>query len=567
MYELLSGDLLPPRAELTPTHVRAYLTEVAAEETRRSLRLFAKRGWAQLQPQTPIWNWHMDAICDHLSYVTLGEIRFLMVNIGPRLSKTMLISVLWPDWHWLHIPGEQFLTAGVDDQLARDAAILSRRLVESPWYQTQYPGEIELFDDENTAGMYRNRKGGYRMIGSLQGRITGVGGTTQILDDPHDAKKIESDKVRHNALAWHDNAWRSRVNNPDQAKKVYVGQRTHDTDIFGHVLEREGARWCHLILPMEYDPGRRCITFLNNGDGDPRPADVKPIFLDPRTLENEIIDPKRMSAKTVNAEKRNVSEAAWQAQYNQRPAGTGGLILKRHWWRAWVQPEWRTNAGAERPMPRFDKVIQVWDTAFEEDEEADFSACTTWGIFRYTEQYMEKNLHRPADFPAEKPVSGETRTCMMLLHALEDRLTYPDLRQQAIDLYKEFAPIDVVLVEKKASGHSLVQELRKKHVPVKAVLLSGSSGKAGREGDLVARAHSASLMLEKGCVWYMPRPFSYAVMEECSKFPNGDHDDYVSSCVIAWMYARRYYDLQLPDDEQDEISPWAWKKLPPKRYA
>src|SRR5476651_48245 len=113
MYELISGDVLPPRAELDPTHVRSYLTEVAAERHRRSFRLFAQRGWAVLQPQRAIWNWHMDAICDHLAYVTLGEIRFLMINLPPRGSKTMLVTVLWPDWHWLHIPGEQFLTAGV----------------------------------------------------------------------------------------------------------------------------------------------------------------------------------------------------------------------------------------------------------------------------------------------------------------------------------------------------------------------------------------------------------------------------------------------------------------------
>ncbi len=474
------------------------------------------------------------------------------------MSKTMLISVLWPDWHWLHEPGEQFLTAGVDDQLARDASILSRRLIEGPWFKAQYPGEIELFDDENTAGMYRNHKGGYRMIGSLQGRITGVGGSIQILDDPHDAKKIEGDKVRHNALAWHDNAWRSRLNNPDTAKKVYVGQRTHDMDIFGHVLEQEGNRWCHLILPMEFDSKRRCITFLNKGDG--ATADAKPIFQDPRTVDNEILDPKRMSAKTVNAEKRVVSEAAWQAQYNQRPTGTGGLILKRHWWRPWIQPEWRTNSGTARPMPRFDEIIQVWDTALEEDEvnDADFSACTTWGTFLYREQFLDKETN--------KPVSGSSRVCAMLLDGVKERYSFPDLRQKAVDLNKEFAP-SVILVEKKVSGHSLVQELRRKNLPVKAVKLSGSSGKGGREGDLVARAMSASLMLEKGCIWYPPMPFSYEVMEECSKFPNGDHDDFVSTCVIAWMYLRRYHDLQLPDDERDEVSPWAWKTRPTKRYA
>lgn len=556
MYNLLTGDQLPPAPKLTPEALRTSFTELAAAAARRSLATFCKRAWVQLLPEPPIWNWHMDAFCDHLAYVSLGEIRFLMVNIPPRMSKTMIVSVLWPAWHWLHIPGEQFLSAGVDQVLANDAAILSRRLIQSEWYTRQWPGEIELYDDENQVGMYRNKKGGYRMTASLQGRITGVGGTTQILDDPHDAKKVESDVVRHSALAWHDNAWRSRVNNPDTAKKVYVGQRTHDMDIFGHVLERERARWCHLIIPQEFNPGTRCITFKNHGDG-PLIAEG-PIFTDPRKVELEVLDPKRMSAKTVNHEKANMSERGWQAQQNQAPTGEGGLILKRKWWRPWIQPEWRQAPNTERPMPRFSEIIQVWDTAFEEEEEDDYSARTTWGLFDHQELYWDTELKRP--------VAGQRRVCAMLLDAFQERLAYPDLRAAAIESNKEFAP-DWILVEKKASGHSLVQELRKKRLPVKAVTLAGSSGKPGKQGDLIARAHPASLMLEKGCIFYPPRPFAYKVIEEASKFPNGDHDDYVSTLVMAWMYMRRYHDLQLPDDERDEISPWAWKRMPKKRYA
>lgn len=556
MFELISGDALPAPAELSALDVQRFLTEVAAEEARRAFTVFCKRAWTQILPTPPSWNWHMDAICDHLAYVSLGEIRFLMVSVPPRLSKTLLCSVLWPAWHWLHYPGEQFLTASVDEQLSQDASILSRRLIESSWYQDQWPGHIELFNDENRAGMYRNRKGGYRLRASLQSRITGDGGTIQILDDPHDAKKVEADAVRHSALSWHDNAWRSRLNNPETAKKVYIGQRTHDADIFGHVLQQEGERWCHLVLPMEFDTKQRCITFPNQGKGPIK--DAKPLFEDPRQLDLEIIDPKRMSAETVNAEKRIVSQRAWQAQYNQRPEGQGGFILKRHWWRPWVQPEWRANAGAERPMPKFTEIIQVYDTALEESEESDFTARTTWGIFNYTEQYFDDRLG--------KPVTGSTRPCMMLLDALEERLAYPDLRAEAIKSNDEFAP-DWILIEKKVSGHSLIQELRRKHLPVKAVKLAGSSGRGGGSGDLIARAHAASLMLEKGSVWYTPRAWAYKVIDECSLFPNGDFDDYVSTCVIAWMYARRYLDLQLPDDEREEISPWAWKRAAIKRYA
>lgn len=556
MYDVLSSAPTRKSPLLSPAHAAKYFTEVAAEEAKKSLRTFCKRAWRILLPTDVIWNWHMDAICEHLAYVTLGEIRFLMINVPPRLSKTMIVSVLWPAWHWLHKPGEQFLTASVDAALSTDSAILSRRLIESDWYARQWPGQIILYDDENTAGMFRNRKGGYRMTASVQGRVTGVGGTLQIGDDFHDAKKVESDKVRRASISWHDNAWRSRLNNPDQAQKVYVGQRTHEVDIYGHVIAQEGKRWCHFKLPMEFNPSKRCITYLNKGTG---PITEKgPIFQDPRKVENEVIDPKRMGAETVNSEKAIVSERSWQAQYNQEPVGEGGFILKRQWWRPWVEPKWRSRAGQERPMPRFREILQVYDTAFEPDEEADFSARTTWGIFEHAEQLWDENLQRP--------VVGKSRTCAMLLDSWRDRVGFPELREECIEANIAFAP-DVILIEKKASGHSLVQELKRKRLPVKAVNLAGSAGRKGVSGDLVTRAHSSSLMLEKGCIWYPPRRFAYDVIEEASKFPNADHDDWVSTLVMAWMYMRRYWDLELPDDERDEISPWAWKQVPRKLYA
>lgn len=473
------------------------------------------------------------------------------------VHNTMLASVLWPVWHWLHKPGEQFLTGSVDDTLATDASILSRRLMESEWFQTLYPGELELYSDENRAGMFRNTKGGYRQTASMQGRITGVGGTIQLLDDPHDAKKVESDVVRLGAIATHDNAWRSRLNNPNKAQKVYIGQRTHDNDIFGHVLEQEGQRWVNLILAEEFNPSRRCITYFNDGHG---PKLDKKIFEDPRTLENELLDPKRFSKETAENEKGIMSERAWEAQYNQNPVGTGGLILKRHWWRSWVQPDWRPNANTERPMPVFSEIIQVYDTAFEEDEEADFTCRTTWGMFTHQEVFMDQRTR--------KPIQGKTRTCMMLLDSMLEKLAYPELREEAIKGNDEFAP-DKILVEKKASGHSLIQELRKKHLPVVAVKLAGSSGRGRGQGDLIARAHEASLMLERGCVWYPPRRFALEVIEKSSKFPNGPPGsrDIVSTLVIAFQYARRFLDLEFPDDEKDEISPWAWRKSPRKRYA
>lgn len=542
---------------LTGASAAKVLTYVAAEEMRRSHRTYCRRAWIQVAPQRLSWNWHLDAICDHLSFVTMGEIRFLMISLPPRHTKSAIASVLWPTWDWTHRPGTQFLTASVDFPLALDFARLSRRVIESPWYQNFYGHEFYLLRDENQGAKFRNSRGGIRQAVSVQGRVIGSGGDVQILDDAHTVKKVEADATRQSTLAWHDNEWRSRLNNPKTAQKVYIGQRTHDSDVYGHVIAQEGQRWVNLVLPLEYDPKRRCITYLNNGAGVKK--DAKPIFSDPRKKDGEMLHPQRMDAENAKAEKAIMSTRAWNSQYQQQPEGQGGLILKRHWWRCWVYPEWHKQAGKVMPLPNFFEVIQVYDTAFEETEEADFSARTTWGLFTHEETIWDPDKQTQRE--------GKKRTAAMLLDCMEERLEYPELRKEVIQSYGEWEP-DSVLVEKKASGHSLIQELKRKKIPVKAVNLSGSAGRGGRQGDLIARAHEASLMLEKGCIFYCPESFAFKVIEHAAKFPAGDHDDITSTLVIAWQYMRRYYDLTLSDDDDEdgsEISPWAWKSR--RRYA
>lgn len=489
----------------------------------------------------------MSAILEHLVYVTLGDIRNLMVCVPPRMTKSLLSSVLWPVWHWLQQPGTQFLFASYDMSLTLRDAGLSRRLIESGWFQQFYGDQFYLLPDDNVKKMFRNDKGGYRLSTSVDGKTTGEGGDIQCLDDAHNAKQVESDVQRASAITWHDNAWRSRMNDPNKTQKVYTGQRTHDGDIYGHVFRTEGHRWVKLELPMEFDPKRICITYPNKGRGVA--PEAKEIFRDPRKEEGELLNPKRFDKFTLAAEKEAMSERAYNAQYQQQPEGQGGLILKKHWWKQWVYPEWHPSAGKERELPEFIEIVQVYDTAFEEDEEADFSACTTWGLFAHRESEKDQRTGRI--------IEGKQRICAMLLDWMEERLSFPDLRRVAIQSDRHWSP-DWILIEKKASGHSLIQELKRKKLPIKAVKIPSNM-------DLVARVHEASLMLEKGCIYYVPRKWSVRLIEQVAKFPNGEHDDTESTLSMAWMFMRKYHDLTLPDDEPvEEIAPFKWKK---QRYG
>lgn len=519
-----------PSQELSPAQrAERYYTAVTGETCRRSLRKFVRRVWPLIDPKPYVEAWHIDALCDHLAYVALGDIKNICINVPPRMTKSSIVSVAFPAWMWTNEPELQFLCASYEKSLAETDAAKMRRIVSSEWYAVRYPN-VMLLADANRIDDFRNIEGGYRQTISVGGVTTGKGGDIQILDDPHNAASVESDAVRKTTINWHDNSWRSRVNDPNNARRIYVGQRTHDGDVFGHVLGKEGKRWVHLNLPMEYDGENRCVTYRNKGQGNIG----EPIFRDPRTIPKSLLCPERFDAKTAEAEKEAISERTWNAQYQQRPEGAGGVILKRKWWRKWGWPDWHPEYGkSERPLPEVVQIIQAYDTAFEQSEQDSYTVRTTWGIFEHADIIR---------LPNGRTRELEPRMNAILLERKKWRPSFGQLRDNAVESDKEFGP-DRILVEKKASGHSLVQELRRKDLPVRAVKI---------QGDLIYRAHLAALPLEKGSIWYLTRNWSMDLIEECAKFPNVDFNDQVASCVIAWQYMRRYMDLQIEDDEDTE---------------
>lgn len=536
------------------------LTTVAAERARRNLRLFVRRAWHVIEPNAFVSNWHIDAICDHLAYVSFGDIRNLLIAMPPRMSKSLIVSVAWPTWDWIDNPDRQFLFASYAHDLALRDATKARRLIESPWYQAQWGNKYFILPDDNQKAKYVNNKGGHRISISVQGKTTGEGGNILVGDDFHNVEDMESDKKRQKAVSWHDNAWRSRTNDPNKSQKVYVGQRSHDGDIYGHVLARERDRWVELVMPMEYDPSRKCITYANKGFG---PIKENLIFTDPRVEAGELLNPKRFDKHTALVEKSNMAERKWMAQFQQQPEGAGGYIFKRAWWKEWIYPEWHPEAGKTRPLPEFIEIVQVYDTAFEEDEEADFTARLTFGIFVLEEDFDSQvggdNRRRINDskFQEEKRVRGP-KICALLLDRFKERPSFPALREEMILSNDDYNP-DKVLIEKKSSGHSLIQEARDAGIPVKGV-------KIGSE-DLVHRASISSLPLQQGRIFYISRNWSLDVIDEAARFPNGDHDDQVSCLTMFLAYLRRFYDLRLAGDIEKNGDYYLFQPTRTKKYA
>ena len=508
------------------------LTEIQGEIFRRDFREYVRDSWHITEGREIIWNWHLDALCDFLTYFYLGEIIRGIVNMPPRFTKSTIVSVAMPTWGWANDGRSQWLTGSYEQGLAERDAVKSRRLMESPWWQDRFGGEWRFNRDENQKKKYVNSLAGHRIAITSAGKTTGEGGDFFTIDDPHNVVDVYSDVKRVSVLDWFDNAANSRLNNQNTSGILLCGQRTHGDDLFGHVMEggglvEDGGSWVKVEFPNEYVPLSKCRIVMPDG---------KLLFTDPRKKEGELLCPPRMNRVATDRMKDLVmSDRDYSAQYQQKPTGEEGLIAKKSWWKKWEWPEWHEQYGTFRYPPKVFKIIQVYDTAFEEDEEADFSARTTWGIFEHR--------HEVLDVRTGTKVLQEPMMCAILLEAWKDRVEFPELREIVREGAKDW-DADSLYIEKKASGHSLIQELRKlPGVPkIQGIKIPGDRSPK-------ARAHVAVLPLEKGSVYYLDRPWVKDVIDECADFPMGKHDDIATTCFHAWMILRRYNEIDMWEDE------------------
>lgn len=505
-------------------------TQIDLELARKSFKWFATQAWSYVDPAPLVWTWASEAICEHLAWISAGDIRFLLINIPPRFAKSTLCSVLWPAWEWVTKPHIQFLTASYALQLAGRDALKSRRLIQSAWYQKNWGHVFRLSSDEYLKRQYSNNAGGRRVATSVDAAVTGEGGNRLIVDDPHNAKEAESDVIRVDAHRWWDDSMGSRMNDQNVDSWMVIGQRTHEDDLFGHIEQKEDmGEIVKLVLPNEYDPKRSCVT-VNYKTGKK--------WKDPRKRRGELLSSERLDAQSTKRLKRKMSESKYALQYNQDPKAGGGKILKREFWRKWED--------AEPPECSF--VFSVWDTALADNQQADYSAVTDWGVFKY----------KPV---MENPDTGERfqakeQNCLILIGAARWQIPYWKLRRNAQDRYKKVKP-DTVLIEKKVSGISLIQDFRRMNMRVTPI----SIDHGGRvKIDINERAELAAPMLEQGSVFYMPRQWAEDVIDECAKVPGGTNDDWASTVCMALMWLRRKGELGTWEDAKDDGEVRLFKK-------
>lgn len=512
---------LPPElryAEALRELARREEVERDREELPKSLREYTGKAFKIVEPGTPyIPNWHIDAICEHLEALVNGEIRNLLITMPPRHMKSLCSSVMLPTWVWTKKPEFKFLFSAYAQTLSVRDALKSRRLIQSQWYQDRWGAEFQLTGDQNMKTRYENNFGGYRISTSVDGTATGEGGDFICCDDPHNMREIHSDIIRESVLDWWDNVMSTRLNNPKTGSKLIIMQRGHEGDLAGHVKGKPG--WVHLNLPAEYELDKR-KTVLG--------------WCDPRKKKGELLWPARFGPKELAELKSEMTAYAVAGQLQQRPAPQEGGIFKRNWFQLWRH---------DQKLPLLDYVVQSYDTAFTEKTMNDPSACVVLGVFRHPRYNYN---------------------CVLISDVWREHLEFPQLRKRVrLDLKARYGEKDMerrpdmVLVEEKGSGITLMQDLRLIGVPCHAY----NPGKA----DKIARANAAAPFCEAGRVFVLEsasnrgQPVSWVeeFLTELLSFPNALHDDFVDAFTQAMIFLRnnQLLEAKVPGVEEDAPEP------------
>ncbi|MCH9020472.1 MAG: phage terminase large subunit [Proteobacteria bacterium] len=470
-----------PRGEPAP---RRRVNGAAVDEAllldavlRQDLASFTAKTFHTVSPGTRyLDNWHVHLICEHLAACARGEITRLVINMPPRHLKSICVSVAWPAWLLGHDPSARIMAASYSRALSVKHAQDCRLVITAPWYRRLFPG-VRLAPDQNEKHKFQTTARGHRIATSVGGTATGEGADVLVVDDPHNPRQALSPTMRQAALDWFDQTYSSRLDDKKRGVIVVVMQRLHERDLTGHLLAKGG--WRHLCLPAEAE-ARTVIDF----------GAVRVVRAPGARLH-----PAREGAAEIARGKRELGSYAYAAQYQQRPAPVEGGVVKEAWFKRYAEPP---------ADPR--RIVQSWDTAHKAGELNDPSVCGTW---------------------------AETETGYYLLEVVCRRMEYPALKRAARSLAGKWNP-DAILIEDKASGQSLIQDLRAEtKLPVIAVR---------PEADKLTRMSTVSPTIEAGRV-FLPEtaPWLNDYEAEMMSFPNSAHDDQVdmTSQFLKWAGARR----------------------------
>jgi predicted phage terminase large subunit-like protein len=448
------------------------------EILRRDFVGFSHRAFRELNGATPyLGNWHLELMAAKLEAVRLGEITRLAIALPPRHLKSHMVSIAFVAFVLGHDPARQIICASYSQDLADKLSRDCRGLMGAGFYRALF--ETRFAPDKQAVTEFATTQGGFRLATSVGGVLTGRGADLIVIDDPLKAEEAWSDARRGAVNEWFDTALLSRLNDKTKGAIVIVMQRLHEDDLIGHVVAKGGWELLSFAAIAEEETSHTIETVFGARQLVRRAGDV--------------LHPERESKDTLDRLRAQMGSAAFLAQYQQAPCPREGVMVKTKWF-----PRYEPH---QLPGNFSERVISC-DTANKASELSDYTVFTVWGV---------KDRH------------------LWLLSVLRRRMEYYELKRALKEMVAQHRA-SVVLIEDRASGTQLIQEL--KYDSASRVTACQPTG------DKQMRLWAQCATIEQGLV-HLPKeaPWLDDYLRELTSFPNSKHDDQVDSTTqaIAWL--------------------------------
>ena len=481
--------------DMTKLEKEAFLADLEKKEHRHQLKLAQTNPISFAHAVYPGFKVgpHHKKLAKIFQDVVEGKKKRVIINIAPRMGKSEFSSYLFPAYFLGNYPDKKIIMATHTAGLSEDFGRRVRNLIESEEYQEVFPGTV-VAADQKAAGKWSTGAGGQYYAVGVGGALAGRGADLFVIDDPHSEQDIKT-----NSRATFDNAWSWFQTGPLQRLMP------------GGAIIIIMTRWSLIDLT-----GRLIDYNIKNPESTPWEVVELPAILNEGEEDEKSLWPAQWPLEQLKATREQLDPRYWNAQYMQNPTSDMSAVISRKDWKIWDKED----------PPTCDYVIQSWDTAHEVKTTSDYSACTTWGVW-----YNEEDGNSPN---------------VILLDAFKDRMTFPELKEIALKHYKEWKP-DAFIVEKKAAGGPLIQELRRVGIPVQEFSPS-------RGNDKMVRLNAVADLFTSGKVWAPDTRWAREVIEEVASFPVGEHDDFVDTCTQALLRYRQGGFISLDSDEQDDLT-------------
>ncbi|WP_237458663.1 phage terminase large subunit [Pontibacillus yanchengensis] len=399
-------------------------------------------------------------MCWVLNEVAEGRIKRVIFSLPPQHGKSMTITETFPSYYIGKNPDKRVLVGTYGDKLSEKFGSKNREKVRE-FGKEIFDVELDKSNSSKQNWGIEGEDGGF-LSTTIRGAATGHSADLIVIDDPFkNREEAESKTMRDKVWDEYRDSFLSRLS--ADGSVIVVMTRWHEDDLVGRLIEDEEDDWLIVNIP--------CIAEDEDDVLGREPGEA---------LFHEIGKDEEWAER----KRKEVGERSWNSLYQGKPRPSQGTLIKKPWERYYNKlPEWNL----------FDEFTITADLAVEEKEKNDNHVFQVWGRFN-ADHY--------------------------LIDQVADKMNYPAAKKAFKNFAEKHPYAERKLVEKKASGAQLIQELGRDIPGIVPIEPKGSK---------FHRVDRASTLFESGNVFIPNNKMGEEFSEEALGFPFAKHDDMIDA--------------------------------------